>query len=95
MQLHPHIRERIDEIEENHNSHARGGDSHHRQERAAQQPADRDHCIHYIVAVSLHFRPLSTSDYEDAVALDPRIDVLREKMICIEDSQFTRDYHDP
>ncbi|MEO6563344.1 MAG: 2-methylcitrate dehydratase, partial [Nitrosospira sp.] len=58
-------------------------------------PADRDHCIQYIVAVSLIFGRLTAADYEDAVAVDPRIDPLRAKIICIEDPQFTRDYHDP
>ncbi|HEX8874668.1 MAG TPA: bifunctional 2-methylcitrate dehydratase/aconitate hydratase [Nitrosospira sp.] len=57
--------------------------------------ADRDHCIQYIVAVALIFGRLTAADYEDAVAADPRIDALREKMTCVEDPQFTRDYHDP
>ncbi len=43
----------------------------------------------------LIFGRLTAADYEDAVAADPRIDALREKMICVEDPQFTRDYHDP
>jgi 2-methylcitrate dehydratase len=58
-------------------------------------PADRDHCIQYMVAVPLIFGRLSASDYEDAVAADPRIDALRTKMICVEDPRFTADYHDP
>ena len=58
-------------------------------------PADRDHCIQYMVAVSLIFGRLTAADYEDSVASDPRIDALREKIECIEDPQFTRDYHDP
>ncbi len=58
-------------------------------------PADRDHCIQYMVAVPLLFGRLTASDYEDAVAADPRIDALREKIVCVEDPQFTRDYHDP
>ncbi|CAN7654067.1 bifunctional 2-methylcitrate dehydratase/aconitate hydratase [Trinickia sp. LjRoot230] len=58
-------------------------------------PADRDHCIQYMVAVPLIFGRLTAADYEDAVAADARIDVLRAKIACIEDPQFTRDYHDP
>ncbi len=58
-------------------------------------PADRDHCIQYMIAVPLLFGRLTASDYEDAVAKDPRIDVLRAKMECVEDPQFTKDYHDP
>ncbi|GAB3014923.1 bifunctional 2-methylcitrate dehydratase/aconitate hydratase [Niabella terrae] len=58
-------------------------------------PADRDHCIQYMVAIPLLFGRLTAADYEDAVAADPRIDVLREKIDCVEDPAFTRDYHDP
>ncbi|MBN8742812.1 MAG: bifunctional 2-methylcitrate dehydratase/aconitate hydratase [Thiomonas arsenitoxydans] len=58
-------------------------------------PADRDHCIQYMVAVPLLFGRLTAGDYEDTVAADPRIDALREKIVCVEDPQFTRDYHDP
>jgi 2-methylcitrate dehydratase len=58
-------------------------------------PADRDHCIQYMVAVPLIFGRLTASDYEDAVAADPRIDRLRDKIECVEDKQFTKDYHDP
>jgi len=58
-------------------------------------PADRDHCIQYMVAVPLIFGRLTAEDYEDDVASDPRIDVLREKIACAEDKQFTKDYLDP
>ena len=58
-------------------------------------PADRDHCIQYMVAVPLLFGRLTASDYEDDVAGDPRIDALRAKTVCVEDPQFTKDYHDP
>ena len=58
-------------------------------------PADRDHCIQYMVAVPILFGRLTASDYEDGVAADPRIDALRDKMVCVEDPAFTADYHDP
>ncbi len=58
-------------------------------------PADRDHCIQYMVAVPLIFGRLTAADYEDDVAADARIDALRAKMTCVEDEGFTRDYHDP
>jgi 2-methylcitrate dehydratase len=58
-------------------------------------PADRDHCIQYMVAVPLLFGRLTAADYEDSVAADPRIDALRDKMTCVEDPAFTADYHDP
>jgi 2-methylcitrate dehydratase len=58
-------------------------------------PADRDHCIQYMVAVPIIFGRLTAGDYEDAIAADPRIDALRDKIVCVEDKQFTQDYHDP
>ena len=58
-------------------------------------PADRDHCMQYMVAVPLIFGRLTAADYEDAVAADPRIDALRAKIVCVEDPRFTADYHDP
>ena len=60
-----------------------------------RNPADRDHTIQYMVAIPLIFGRLTARDYEDDVAADPRIDALREKIICNEDPQFTHDYHDP
>jgi len=58
-------------------------------------PADRDHCIQYMVAMPLLFGQLTAEDYEDARAVDPRIDALRDRINCVEDPQFTKDYHDP
>jgi 2-methylcitrate dehydratase len=58
-------------------------------------PADRDHCIQYMVAVPILFGHLTAEDYEDAIANDPRIDKLRDRIVCVEDKQFTKDYHDP
>ncbi|MDQ3261015.1 MAG: bifunctional 2-methylcitrate dehydratase/aconitate hydratase [Pseudomonadota bacterium] len=58
-------------------------------------PADRDHCIQYMVAVPLIFGRLTAGDYEDNVAADARIDKLRDKIECVEDKSFSKDYHDP
>jgi 2-methylcitrate dehydratase len=58
-------------------------------------PADRDHCIQYMIAVPLIWGRLTAADYEDNIASDGRIDILRDKMECVEDPQFTKDYHDP
>src|SRR5258706_12597567 len=48
-----------------------------------------------MVAVPLIFGRLTAGDYEDSVARDPRIDQLRNKIVCVEDKKFTRDYHAP
>jgi len=58
-------------------------------------PADRDHCIQYMVAVPLIFGRLTARDYEDEIADDPRVDALRAKMHLSEDESFTADYFDP
>lgn len=58
-------------------------------------PADRDHCIQYMVAVPMILGRLTAADYEDDVAADPRIDALRAKIACVEDPLFTADYYDP
>jgi 2-methylcitrate dehydratase len=58
-------------------------------------PADRDHCLQYMVTAALIFGRLTAEDYEDAVASDPRIDALRAKMRVRENERFSRDYLDP
>jgi 2-methylcitrate dehydratase len=57
-------------------------------------PADRDHCIQYMVAIPLLFGRLNAADYEDTVANDPRVDALRAKMQVKENPTFTQEYYD-
>jgi 2-methylcitrate dehydratase len=56
-------------------------------------PADRDHCIQYMVAIPLIFGRLTAEDYEDSIAQDPRVDQLRNKMTVRENTTFTQDYY--
>jgi 2-methylcitrate dehydratase len=58
-------------------------------------PADRDHCLQYMVAIGLIYGNLTAEHYEDDVAADPRIDALRAKMRTVEDMRYTQDYLDP
>ena len=58
-------------------------------------PADRDHCLQYMVAIGLLFGDLVAEHYEDKTAADPRIDFLREKMVVTENVQYSKDYLDP
>ena len=58
-------------------------------------PADRDHCLQYMVAAGLTFGELTADHYEDAIAQDPRIDRLRDKIVVIEDARYSEDYLDP
>jgi 2-methylcitrate dehydratase len=56
-------------------------------------PADRDHCIQYMVAIPLIFGRLTAEDYEDKVAHDPRVDALRSMMVVRENTTFTEEYY--
>jgi 2-methylcitrate dehydratase len=58
-------------------------------------PADRDHCLQYMTAVALLHGNLTAEYYEDQFANDPRIDLLRDKMVVEEDKNFSTDYLDP
>jgi 2-methylcitrate dehydratase len=58
-------------------------------------PADRDHCIQYMVAIPLLFGRLNAADYEDRIAGDPRVDALRARMQVKENPTFTQEYYDP
>ena len=60
-----------------------------------RNPADRDHCVQYVVALGLLSGRLNPADFEDGVASDPRIDALRDKMVVIEDAGFTHGFYDP
>jgi 2-methylcitrate dehydratase len=95
MALHPKVRDRIDDIRRitirTHESAIRIIDK----KGPLGNPADRDHCIQYMVAVPLIHGRLTAADYEDNVASDPRIDKLRDKMECVEDKRFSKDYLDP
>jgi 2-methylcitrate dehydratase len=95
MQLHPQAKDRLDEIERieirTHESAIRIIDK----TGPLHNPADRDHCMQYMVAVGLIFGELTAAHYEDDVASDPRIDALRNKMECIENPRYSKDYLDP
>ena len=95
MQLHPRIVDRLDAIERIVIETQEPGMRIIDKTGPLANPADRDHCIQYMVAVPLIFGRLTASDYEDAVAADPRVDALRSKMTVIENVQFTQDYYAP
>jgi 2-methylcitrate dehydratase len=93
--LHPQVRGRLDDIEririETQESAVRIIDK----TGPLHNPADRDHCLQYMVAVPLLKGDLTAEDYEDAAAADPRIDWLRSRMTVTENRQFSVDYLDP
>ncbi|TAK37929.1 MAG: bifunctional 2-methylcitrate dehydratase/aconitate hydratase [Lysobacteraceae bacterium] len=95
MKLHPLVKDRIGEIERVEIQTQEAGVRIIDKTGPLANYADRDHCIQYMVAVPLIFGRLTADDYTDAVAADPRIDALREKMVVSENEQFTRDYFDP
>ncbi len=93
--LHPRVKDRLDEIEsiriETQESAMRIIDK----TGPLHNPADRDHCLQYMVAVGLLRGRLTAEDYEDAAAADPRIDRLRGLMVVKEDPRMSADYLDP
>jgi len=95
LRLHPAVQSRLDQVTRveltTHESAIRIIDK----TGPLHNPADRDHCLQYMTAIGLIFGELSASHYEDKVAADPRIDVLRGKMVVAEDQQYSRDYLDP
>ncbi len=95
MQLHPQVKDRLDSIERIVIETQEPGVRIIDKTGPLGNPADRDHCIQYMVAIPLIFGRLGAGDYEDSVALDPRIDPLRARMEVRENPQFTADYYAP
>ena len=95
MTLHPEVRDRLGEIERIVIETQEPGVRIIDKTGPLANPADRDHCIQYMVAVPLIFGRLTAADYEDAVAHDPRVDALRAKMEVRENPVFTREYYEP
>ena len=95
IKLHPSIKDKFDEIEKikiiTHESAIRIISK----EGKLNNPADRDHCLQYMIAVGLLKGNLVAEDYEDDVASDPLLDQLREKMEVEENKKFSEDYLDP
>ena len=93
--LHPIVKKRFDDITKieiiTHESAIRIISK----QGALHNPADRDHCLQYMVAIGLLFGDLQAEHYEDDIAADKRVDVLREKMHVSENERFSLEYHDP
>jgi 2-methylcitrate dehydratase len=94
MTLHASVRDRLDEVDTVLIETQEPGVRIIDKTGPLGNPADRDHCLQYMIAVPLVFGRLTATDYDDAVASDPRIDVLRAKMQVRENPTFTRDYYD-
>jgi 2-methylcitrate dehydratase len=94
MTLHELVKDRIDDIDRVVIETQEAGVRIIDKTGPLDNPADRDHCIQYMVAVPLIYGRLTAADYEDDVAGDPRIDALRDKMEVRENEQYTRDYFD-
>ncbi|MEP7247262.1 MAG: bifunctional 2-methylcitrate dehydratase/aconitate hydratase [Gammaproteobacteria bacterium] len=94
MKLHPLVRDRVSEIERITIETQEPGVRIIDKTGPLANPADRDHCIQYMVAVPLLFGRLTAADYEDTIANDPRIDALRSCMQVSENATFTKEYYD-
>ncbi|MFS0823107.1 bifunctional 2-methylcitrate dehydratase/aconitate hydratase [Bacillus sp. 1P02SD] len=95
FKLHDQVKDCLDKIEEitltTHEAAKRIIDKR----GPLHNPADRDHCLQYMVAIGLIFGDLKADHYEEDVAADPRIDALRSRMSVIEDQAYSQDYLDP
>jgi 2-methylcitrate dehydratase len=94
MTLHSEVRDRLDDVDRIVIETQEPGVRIIDKTGPLDNPADRDHCLQYMVAVPLIFGRLNAADYEDDVARDPRIDTLRDKMKVTENRAFTADYFD-
>ncbi|MGP1506123.1 MAG: 2-methylcitrate dehydratase [Campylobacter sp.] len=92
LKLHDEAKNRLDDIEKIIITTQESGHRIINKTGPLSNPADRDHCIQYMVAVPLIFGRLSAADYEDNFAQDPRIDALRDKMSVEVDERYTREY---
>jgi 2-methylcitrate dehydratase len=96
VRLHPEVRDRIDQIERIEVTTHESAIRIISKVGPLANPADRDHCLQYMIAVPLLYGDLVAEHYEDAFhAGDPRIDALRDKMEIIEDKRYSADYHAP
>jgi 2-methylcitrate dehydratase len=94
MTLHEQVRDRIDDIEKVVIETQEAGVRIIDKTGPLDNPADRDHCIQYMVAIPLIFGRLTAADYEDDIASDPHIDALRDKMKVLENERYTKEYFD-
>lgn len=92
LKLHDEVKNRLDDIEKIIITTQESGHRIINKTGELANPADRDHCIQYMVAVPLIFGRLTAGDYEDSVAKDPRIDALRAKMSVEVDDRYTKEY---
>jgi len=91
--LYPHIKEKLNEIERieitTHESALRIIDK----TGTLDNPADRDHCMQYMLAVAMIEGDLVAEFYEDTFhKKNPLIDELRNKMVLKEDKRYSKDY---
>ncbi len=95
VQLHEQVKDRIDDIDRIVLTTQESAVRIISKTGPLYNPADRDHCLQYMVAIPLIFGGLTADHYEDSTATDPRIDALRDKMEVVEDPRYSREYHDP
>ncbi|MEW5956673.1 MAG: bifunctional 2-methylcitrate dehydratase/aconitate hydratase [Chloroflexota bacterium] len=95
MTLQPQVKERLADIDKIVIETQESGYRIINKTGPLDNPADRDHCLQYMVAVPLLKGSLTAEDYEDEAAADPRIDQLRAKMEVWENDRFTKDYLNP
>lgn len=95
VQLHPEVVHRLDQISRIELTTHESAIRIISKQGALDNPADRDHCLQYMVAIGLLKGSLTADDYEDEVAGDVRVDQLRDLMEVVEEERYSREYHEP
>ncbi|NQZ57947.1 MAG: 2-methylcitrate dehydratase, partial [Lentisphaeraceae bacterium] len=93
--LHPQVIDQLDQIERIELFTQESGFRIINKSGPLNNPADRDHCLQYMVAIGHRYGELTADHYEDNIAANRHVDLLRDLMICHEDKQYSKDYLDP
>lgn len=96
LALHDQVKDRFDEIERIELTTHESAIRIISKTGTLNNPADRDHCLQYMVAVGLIEGNLTAEHYEDDYHHNtPLIDELRDKMVVAEDERYTAEYLEP
>lgn len=92
MKLYPQVKDKLEDIEKIIITTQESGHRIINKVGSLDNPADRDHCLQYMVAIPLIYGNLTADHYEDNIANNPQIDILRDKMEVLEDDLYTKEY---
>ncbi len=92
INLYPQVKDKLEDIEKIIITTQESGHRIINKVGTLHNPADRDHCLQYMVAIPLIYGALTADHYEDNIAKNPQIDILRDKMEIKVDDLYTKEY---